>query len=76
MNPVERKLPVGCSATLLAENKCREAVRAPPLKWSRHAALARCCTSRNTLIIEEAMQVGVYPRNKFLDVGVLGLRDL
>jgi hypothetical protein len=71
---VEGKLPVGFSAILLAEHKCREAVRAPPLKQSRRAALAHCC-SWNTLIIEEAMQVGVHPRNEFLDVGALGLRD-
>jgi hypothetical protein len=72
---VEGKLPVGFLATLLAEHKHREAVGAPPLKRGRLAALAHCCCW-NTLIIEEAMQVGVHPRNEFLDVGALGLRDL
>jgi hypothetical protein len=70
---VERKLPAGFPGTLLAEHKGREEVGAPPLKWSRHAALAHCC-SRNALIIEEAIQVGIYPRNEFLNG--LRLRDL
>jgi hypothetical protein len=72
---VERKLLVGFLAALLAEHKSRETVGAPPLEWSRQTALAHCC-SWNTLIIEEAIQVAFYLRNKFLNVGaftVLGL---
>jgi hypothetical protein len=72
---VEREPLVGLLATLLAEYKSRKAVGAPPLKWSRHAALARC-RSLNALRIEEAKQVGANPRDKFLNVGALGLRNM
>jgi hypothetical protein len=72
---MERKPLVGFSATLLAEHQRREAVSAPPFKWSRHAALA-CCRSRDTLRTEEAVQVGANPRNKLLHICALGLRDM
>jgi len=51
---VKRKLQVGLSAALLAEYKGRKAVGAPPLEWSRLAALA-CSCQWNALRIEEAV---------------------
>jgi hypothetical protein len=72
---MKRKPLVEFSAAPLAEHKRREAVSAPPLKWRRQAALAHCC-SRDTLIVEEATKVGIYPRNEVFNVGALGLRDL
>src|SRR5216684_2769450 len=42
LNSVKRKELVRLSAALLAEYKCRKAVRAPPLEQSRLVALA-CC---------------------------------
>jgi hypothetical protein len=70
---MEWKPKVRLLAALLAEHESREAVSAPPLKWSRHAALAYRC-GRNTLGIENAMQVVVNPENKLLYVGVFRLR--
>ena len=69
---------MGFSATLLAEHNSQEAIGTPPLKWNRQTALAHGC-GWNTLIIEEAMQVVVYLRNEFLNVGaftIFGLIDL
>jgi len=51
---MEGKPKVGLLAALLAERKSREAVSAPPLKWSSPAALAYHC-GRNTLGIKNAM---------------------
>ena len=53
LNPVKRKQLVQLSAALLAEYRCRKTVGAPPLKWSRLAALA-CSCCRNALRIDEA----------------------
>ena len=66
---------MGVSATLLAEHKSKKAGSAPPLKWSRHAALAHCC-GWDALRMEEATQVGVNPRNKIFHEGALGLRAM
>ena len=70
---MERKPTVGVSATLFAEHERWKAVCAPPLKRSRHAALAHCCL-RDTFRLEEAIQVGANPRNKLFHIGMLGLR--
>jgi len=43
LNSVKRKLLVQLLAALLAEYKRGKAVRAPPLEWSRLAALACSC---------------------------------
>jgi hypothetical protein len=72
LNSVERKPLVKVSAALIAEQKCRKAVGALPLKWSRLAASAHCC-SWDTLRIEEAAQVRANFRNKLLHEGTLGL---
>ena len=53
LNSVKRKQLVRLSAALFAEYKRRKTVRAPPLKWSRLAALARS-RCRNALRIDEA----------------------
>lgn len=66
---------MGRSAARLAEYRGREAVGAPPLKWSVRAALAHC-HSWNTLGVENAMQVGAHPRNEFFDVGALRLKHV
>jgi hypothetical protein len=63
---------VEVSATAFAEYKCRKAVSALPLKWSRLAALAHCC-SWDALRLEEATQIGANSWNKFFHEGVLGL---
>ena len=60
------------SAALFVEHEHRKAVGALPLKWSRLAALAHCC-SRDTLQMEEATQVRANSRNKLFHEGVLGL---
>ena len=53
LNSVKRKLLVRLSAALLAEYKHGKAVRAPPLEWSRLAALA-CSHCWNAFGIKEA----------------------
>ena len=63
---------VNVPAALIAEHKRRKAVGTLPLKQSRLAALARCC-SQNTLRIEEATQVRANLGNKLLHEGTLGL---
>jgi hypothetical protein len=70
LNPVEGKLPVARSAAILAEYDTGKAIGAPPLKWSRHAALT-CCHSWNTFGIEDTTQVGIDPRDEFVEVGAL-----
>ena len=72
---MKRKSLVGVLAACLAEHNSRKAVSAPPLKWSRHAALAHCC-SWDTLRKEEAARVGANPRNKFFHEGALQLRAM
>jgi hypothetical protein len=72
---MEGKPKVGLLAALLAEHESREAVSASPLKLSGHAALTYHC-GRNTLGIENALQVAVNPGNKFFYVGVFGLRHV
>jgi hypothetical protein len=69
---VERELPVEVSATAFGEYKCRKAVGALPLKWSRLEALAHCC-NWDTLRLEEATQIGANSWNKLFHEGVLGL---
>jgi len=53
LNSVKRKLLVQLSAALLAEYKRGKAVRAPPLKQSRLAALA-CSHRWNAFGIKKA----------------------
>jgi hypothetical protein len=62
---MEGELPVALSAAILAEDNTGKAIRAPPLKWSRHAALT-CCHGWNTFRIKDATQVGINPRNEFV----------
>jgi hypothetical protein len=51
---MEWKSPVRVFAALFAKYKTGEAVRAPPFKWSRQAALA-CFCSWKTLRVEETV---------------------
>jgi hypothetical protein len=74
LNPVKRKQPVRLSAALLAEDKHGKAVRAPPLEWSRLAALARS-NCQNALRVKEAAQVRANLGDKFFNVAVLELGD-
>jgi len=67
---VERELPVGFSAAILAEYESREAIGAPPFKWRRQAELA-CCRSWHTLSTKETIQVRTNPRDKVFHVRVL-----
>src|SRR5260370_41489065 len=73
LNPVKRKQLVRPLAAPLTKYECRKAIRAPPLKWSRLAALA-CSCHWNSLRIEEAAQVRANLRNKIFNVGLLRLR--
>jgi len=72
---VERESSVGFSAAILAEHKSREAVRAPPFKWSRQAELA-CCCSGHTLGTKETVQVRANPRDKVFHVRLLRPADI
>ena len=54
LNSAKRKQLVRLLAALLAEHKCRKAVRAPPFKQSRLATLASSCHWWNALIVKEA----------------------
>jgi hypothetical protein len=67
---VEGEMLVALSAAILAEYDAGKAIRAPPLKWSRHAALA-CRHSWNSFRIEDATQVGINSRNEIVEIGAL-----
>src|SRR5258708_39834036 len=72
LNPVKRKQLVQPSAAPLTKYECRKAIGAPPLKWSRLAALA-CSRHWNSLRIKEAAHVRAILRNKIFNEVDMGM---